>query len=160
MERFWSKVEKTETCWIWTGSCPEDYGRFFFEGRIQKAHHVAWKLTVGPIPKGDGYHGICVLHRCDNRKCVRPDHLFLGTHQDNMADREAKQRNDWSIKNAAAIRAAKQRTETHCKRGHLFDAKNTKIQSSGHRQCRECQNTRKRELREQRQLTEQEPDHP
>lgn len=56
------------------------------------AHKVAWEIANGPIPEGNGYHGKCVLHRCDNPACVNPGHLFLGSHDDNMADMLAKGR--------------------------------------------------------------------
>lgn len=88
-ERFWSKVQKTDECWIWTAAAsPLGYGRVGTPGRkISQAHRVAWILTNGDIPDG-----LCVLHRCDNPRCVRPDHLFLGTVADNNADKLAKGR--------------------------------------------------------------------
>jgi hypothetical protein len=91
-ERFWSKVQKTETCWLWTAYYDRikcgGYGRINFNGKPGVlAHRAAWMLTNGPIPAG-----LCVLHRCDTPRCVRPDHLFLGTNADNMADRDAKGR--------------------------------------------------------------------
>ena len=92
-ERFWSKVCKTNDdagCWEWTASKTRlGYGQFKVGGRkgkMLKAHRVSYDLYRGEI--GD----LCVLHRCDNRACVRPDHLFLGTQLDNMSDREAKGR--------------------------------------------------------------------
>lgn len=86
--RFWRRVNKTEACWLWTGHTADGrYGWFWFEGRGQVAHRVAWKLERGPIPDG-----LQVCHRCDVTKCVRPDHLFLGTQTDNNRDCLAKGR--------------------------------------------------------------------
>lgn len=85
---FWDRVDKTGECWLWTGArARKDYGAVRFQGRQQPAHRVAWQLTFGPIPGG-----LFVLHHCDNPPCVRPDHLFLGTQADNMADKVAKGR--------------------------------------------------------------------
>lgn len=81
-QRFWSHVNKTETCWIWTLSKDSDgYGHVGVNGKLRGAHKVSWEFAFGPIPDG-----LDVLHKCNNRPCVRPDHLFLGTHQDNMED--------------------------------------------------------------------------
>lgn len=86
--RFWSKVDKTNECWLWTASRDtHGYGTFRRDGCVQKAHRVSWELTHGLIP--DGLH---VCHRCDVPACVNPDHLFLGTMKDNMQDRNAKGR--------------------------------------------------------------------
>lgn len=80
-------------CVLWTGSLTKTgYGKFGLNGGWVLAHRAAWELEHGPIPTGDGYHGVCVLHRCDTPACVNPKHLFLGTHQDNMADRDRKGR--------------------------------------------------------------------
>jgi hypothetical protein len=93
-ERFWKRVNKTETCWLWTGAHGQDgYGRVTPEGPgVQQcnygAHRASWELHNGPIPIGKQ-----VLHRCDTRDCVRPDHLFLGTLQSNVADMVNKGRN-------------------------------------------------------------------
>ena len=91
-ERFWPKVKKTNRCWKWTGAGTPTHGRIFthFEdGRsvATYAHRVSWVLHFGPIPAG-----MQVLHSCDNGFCVRPDHLFLGTQIDNIADMDSKGR--------------------------------------------------------------------
>lgn len=90
-QRFWSKVDMTGDCWIWQATGNRlGYGHFWAWGEQRMAPWVAWFLTHGRAPsKGSG---ICVLHRCDNPPCVRPDHLFLGDAADNMADKMAKGR--------------------------------------------------------------------
>lgn len=91
-ERFWSKVNRTSGCWLWTAAVNKGgYGKFGQGpkgGRTLPAHRVAWELTHGPIPEG-----LCVLHKCDNPPCVNPDHLCLGTLSDNSRDMVAKRRN-------------------------------------------------------------------
>lgn len=90
MNRFWDKVEKGEGCWEWLACVQKGYGRFKVGGKrgsMKLAHRVAWELANGPIPDG-----LNVLHRCDNGKCVRPAHLFLGTQMDNVRDCVAKGR--------------------------------------------------------------------
>ena len=75
-------------CWGWDGYTDGfGYGRIQHGGKVQQAHRVAWTLFNGAIPDG-----LCVLHRCDNPPCTNPDHLFLGTKKDNMADAMTKGR--------------------------------------------------------------------
>lgn len=87
--RFWSKVEKTSDCWLWVGSkYLSGYGRFFIKTKGVRAHRFSWQLANGPIPEG-----LCVCHKCDNPPCVKPEHLFLATHSENMLDAGRKGRN-------------------------------------------------------------------
>ena len=88
-ERFWAKVRKDDGCWEWTAGTIDGYGhiRAPRERRDVLAHRLSWEWSNGPIPQGRH-----VLHSCDNRRCVRPDHLFLGDNATNVADRVAKGR--------------------------------------------------------------------
>ena len=89
-DRFWEKVEQTDTCWLWRAAIypVSGYGAFSHKAhRATGAHRIAWVLTFGAIPEG-----MQVLHHCDNRPCVRPSHLFLGTQMDNIHDMIHKNR--------------------------------------------------------------------
>jgi hypothetical protein len=98
-ERFFQKVRKMPSgCHEWTGSLLKGggYGQFHLDGKTAYAHIVAYTLDKGPT------NGNYVLHSCDNRKCVNPDHLFLGTFDDNMADMVNKGRQAHGVKNPHA----------------------------------------------------------
>jgi hypothetical protein len=131
-ERFFTKVSREDTiaCWDWTGAINSaGYGSMLVGSRsdgsrtTMLSHRISWEIHHGPIL--DGLH---VLHHCDRRQCVNPDHLFLGTNKDNMADRDAKGRCRAGVRNSE---------KTHCPRGHAYDQYNTRVYS-GHRACIAC----------------------
>ena len=84
-ERFWAKVDKSGDCWTWTAARRNGYG--LFKSQVESlAHRYAYALENGPIPFTGNSHDMCILHKCDNRGCVRASHLFLGSQADNVRD--------------------------------------------------------------------------
>jgi hypothetical protein len=85
---FLSKIEKTDTCWLWTGAqIPKGYGMFWYGGKLGYAHRYSYLVYKGIIPKE-----LHVCHTCDNPSCVNPEHLWLGTNLDNRLDSKTKGR--------------------------------------------------------------------
>jgi hypothetical protein len=118
--RFWSKVDKTGDCWIWTASkTREGYGSINIGGTLFRAHRVSWAWANGPIPDG-----LEMDHKCKNQSCVRIEHLEPVTHRENVL----------RGRGLAAINAAK----THCIKGHEFTPSNTCLRPNGKRYCRVC----------------------
>jgi hypothetical protein len=133
-ERFWSKVTilGNDECWTWNGAqIPCGYGSFFYNGRARLAHRIAWELKYGKdIP--DGMHA---CHHCDNKQCVNPNHIFIGTAFDNMRDA-------WN-KGITHIPRHDKQYMTHCLRGHELTPENTTVEKkTGRRRCRKCRNMR------------------
>lgn len=138
--RFWAKVHKTDTCWLWTGGVSAyGYGKFAaVHGHTIMAHRWAYEQVNGPIPLLPNGERTPLDHFvCSKPACVNPSHLRPVTHRENVLRSEG----------LAAVNMAK----THCHRGHPFDSENTQYFGPGYRRCRECQRgydrLYKRELR-------------
>jgi len=118
-ERFWSKVHKSEACWLWTaGTSHDGYGRFSVKGRNVYAHRWSYQVLVGPIPGGLEIDHLCRVHAC-----VNPDHLEVVTRRENQ------------LRGAGLAALCAQRT--HCPKGHEYSGANT-YRHKGSRYCREC----------------------
>lgn len=140
-ERFWGKVNKDGhipahrpelgPCWEWTASRPAGYGHFALNGRPVQAHRFAYEALIGPIPAG-----LDLDHLCRVRRCVNPAHLEPVTRGVNVLRGEGL--------------SAKQARQTHCKRGHPFDAENTHVGANGKRYCRICQHERNKQRNRKR----------
>lgn len=118
-ERFWAKVEFTDTCWLWRASVSSNkgYGQFDW----QPAHRWAYEFCVGPIPKG-----MMLDHLCRVRHCVNPSHLEPVSHMENVR------------------RGLKGVLRTHCREGHLLSGDNLMVTKRNERRCRICINAHNR----------------
>lgn len=127
--RFPKYVNKTDTCWLWTGSNNGRYGSFKMYYRKQVlAHRASYMMYVGKIPEG-----LTINHMCRVTLCVRPDHLELMTLKDNVL--------------AGNTRAAANKAKTECDNGHEFDIGNTYWRPNGSRSCKMCTKLRMRKYR-------------
>jgi hypothetical protein len=113
-------------CWIfnspiWRGS---KYARLYINQRTHYAHRLSFTVNRGEIPAG-----MMVCHHCDTPRCIRPDHLFLGTALDNLQDAKRKGR---------PLGRMARGVWTHCRNGHPFAGDNLYIDPRGHRGCRTC----------------------
>lgn len=107
VERFWERVQKDDGCWEWTGATSAaGYGVFGKNTKLWFAHRFSYELSNGPIPDG-----MFVCHQCDNPRCVRPDHLFLGSHKDNMKDMCLKGRQSKGEAHSRIIKRARHHAE-------------------------------------------------
>ena len=126
-ERFWSKVDKSGECWVWTAALFEKgYGAFWLNGRQIRAHRFSFELAGGK--RGPDQ---VIDHRCHTKACVRPDHLRAVSHRENSMDF-----------GVSATNARK----THCPRGHAY----TGLNAHGRRFCRTCVRAWDREHRQRR----------
>lgn len=145
MERFLSRIKKTETCWIWTGAKQGNgYGAAWFNKKYQSAHRAMYLLVHGDIPPG-----LVIDHLCENKICVNPDHLEAVTQRENVrrwsvkhpdkrtgAPREINP-NYWEIMpKKDNVRRGLPRT--HCIYGHELSPSNVYPRKDGRRRCKKC----------------------
>lgn len=117
-DRFWSKVQVTPCCWLWTKGCTDQgYGSFRFEGKARNTHKLVYEVLVGPVPDG-----LTLDHLCRHRRCCNPGHLEPVTRAVN-------------VQRGAAFKAI----PLTCEAGHLYTRENTYVRPNGTRICRECQ---------------------
>lgn len=125
-------IDEDSGCWLWTGPFGRGgYGQFTYNYRRTSAHRAAYEIFIGLIPPGHGHHGTCVLHRCDVRHCVNPDHLFLGTVQENVVDMMQKGR-----QNSREEKLTFAERETICRRYLAGESQNALAAEHGVSQAR------------------------
>ena len=122
-ERFWEKVNKTPTCWLWTRSTQKGYGAFWSGERLVRAHRFAWELLVGPIPEGMVLDHIV----CENTLCVNPAHVEPKTNQENTG------------RGSARARVRREASRTHCVNGHSWAEYGRRRSDNAGLKCRRCE---------------------
>jgi hypothetical protein len=119
-ERLWQKVQKTDSCWLWTGAINNSgYGLFWYNKKMRLAHRIAYETIKGCIPEG-----MQLDHLCRVRQCVNPNHLEIVTSKVNTLRGEGV--------------ASNNAKKTHCPRGHSYSGDNLFFDKRGYRNCREC----------------------
>lgn len=133
LKRFWDKVEKTESCWVWFGAKTGGYGQIKFGDRIHYAHRISYMLATGAFPK------YMIDHLCRNPACVNPKHMEDVTNMTN------------SLRGISP--AAQNARKVVCKHGHPFDKENTYIGTNGRfRTCRLCSKLRAERRRQKHHI--------
>jgi len=126
MDRFWSKIDKTDSCWNWKGCLiGGGYGRYLVNGKPEPAHRVSYELTFGKIPEG-----LIIDHLCRNKKCVNPEHLEAVTYRENAL-------------RGVGVGQYTRHLLTHCKRGHEYTPENTYYRSNSNYKTRDCKKCHK-----------------
>ena len=126
MQRFWSKVDKTETCWLWKATLTKQgYGKFRMPNRTVLAHRFSYELNGGVF-----VDGLVLDHLCRVRNCVRPDHLEQVTFRENVI-----RSIEFRSPNIVRVRG---KDRTHCLEGHEFTAENTETWFDNFRRCKTC----------------------
>ena len=133
--RFWSKVDKTNTCWNWTAAKnKKGYGQFWINKKQDLSHRVSYEEINGKIPQG-----LQIDHLCRNPSCVNPHHLETVTQKENIL--------------RGISFSAQNSKKTHCSEGHEYSKKNTYVYHNGWRQCKICNLTRNRQWYHRKKMT-------
>lgn len=124
LEYFWSKVEKTDTCWNWIGTKKSNnYGQFWLNNKPYRVHRIVYELYKGKIP-----NGLILDHLCRNRRCCNPEHLEPVTNQENVVR---------GLAGKTVNRYNPHKDKTHCSNGHPYSGENL-LFNKNKRVCRTC----------------------